>query len=217
MSERVTFLIDGFNLFHSIRESIADGRKAGSAISAKWLNLKALCDKLLVDVTHFPKGSTTSKIRYFTALATHLAPDKVTDHKTYISALDSEGVLVAVGNFKRKEIKCPKCNKRFVRHEEKETDVNIGIALVRSFLEDECDTAVILSGDTDLVSAVLSAKQLYPKKRIGIAFPYRRHNNHFQSVADFTFKLKTASYINAQFGPTITCSDGTVLTKPPDW
>jgi len=217
MAHRVTFLVDGFNVYHSIRQLIEDGNGRGQTVNAKWLNLRAMCQALLVDVNSFQRGSTIAKIRYFTALATHLHPDVINRHKTYIKALESENVLVAAGNFKRKRVKCPKCKDHFESHEEKETDVNIAIALIRCLMDDECDTCVIISGDTDLVSAVVSAKQLFPHKKVAIGFPFRRHNNHFQSVADFTFKLKLGSYVNAQFQPLITCADGTHVNRPLNW
>ncbi len=82
---------------------------------------------------------------------------------------------------------------------------------------DECDTAVILSGDTDLVAAVVTAKQLFPGKRVAVGFPYKRANHHFRTVADFTFKISAERYARHQFPDPITLPDGTVLHKPAPW
>ncbi|MBM4176198.1 MAG: NYN domain-containing protein [Ignavibacteria bacterium] len=78
---RVIFLIDGFNLYHSIVEASKDLNGA----STKWLNLNSLCNSFL----HIVGGKAQlQKIYYFSALATHLihySPDKVEKHKFFFA------------------------------------------------------------------------------------------------------------------------------------
>jgi hypothetical protein len=126
-------------------------------------------------------------------------------------------VQVVKGNFKRKNLKCKVCFQPYTSHEEKETDVNIALRLLECFLNDECDTVVLVTGDTDLVTAIATSKRLFPKKRIGIAFPYLRTNEHFKTVADFTFKLSIHSYKRHQFPNPVLLADGTRLFKPSTW
>lgn len=215
MTERVAFLIDGLNVYHSMKAALA----SGLVQHVKWLNYVAFCQSLLQDVVFFRSGSVLSSVNYFTALATHI-PDcsLVQRHRMLIEVLDSLGTKSVFGNFKKKKVTCrAQCGLRFVAYEEKETDVNIAVSLLSLFLSDLCDTAIVMSGDTDLVSAISAAKEIFPNKRIGVAFPYKRSNNHFKKVADFTFKLSAERYQQYQLADCCIGSNGQLIRKPIDW
>ncbi|MHC1725658.1 MAG: NYN domain-containing protein [Syntrophobacteraceae bacterium] len=160
--DRTTFLIDGFNLYHSVRSASKDMRGA----TTKWLDISSLCRSYL------PVLGATSRIKeifYFSALAKHLEatnPDVTQRHRHFIRCLESTGIVVELARFKAKEIWCPFCNKQIIRHEEKETDVAISVKLMELLFFDKCDTAVLMTGDTDLAPAVRTAKRLFPNKRI---------------------------------------------------
>lgn len=154
--KRVAFLIDGFNLYHSLREL-----ERLTKSSVKWLDLTRLCQAYLQAVRsavgeHVELASTT----YFSALATHLVPnnpDVVTRHQTYLAALESTGVQVVLSRFKEKTVTCPICGGKYKRHEEKETDVALGLQLIELLTRGACDTAVLVTGDTDFVPAIRNA------------------------------------------------------------
>jgi uncharacterized LabA/DUF88 family protein len=216
MPERVSFLIDGFNVYHSVKDALA----AKQITHGKWLDYRALCAGLLRDVGNFEPNAQIAKIRYFTAFASYLSntqPDVVPRHKTFIAALEFLGIEVVLGNFKQKKPTCGNCKTKYVAHEEKETDVNIAIHLIKIFLEDECDTAVIISGDTDLIPALKMAKLLFPQKKVAIGFPFKRVNNHFTQIADFTFKIKAGRYEKDQLPDPVILSNGNRLVKPASW
>jgi len=59
MAERVSFLIDGFNLYHSVCQALADGR----VVHAKWLNSDSFCTSLLTDVVNFQRGARRDAVR----------------------------------------------------------------------------------------------------------------------------------------------------------
>ena len=214
MTNRVSFLIDGFNVYHSIKAALKDG----GIKNAKWLDYTGFCQSFLGEVKEFGSPAAIARIHYFTALATHLSDPKIAArHRAYIAALTDRGVHVVLANFKQKNPRCSQCGKYYVAYEEKETDVNIAVALIRAFIEDECDTAVIVSGDTDLVAAVTAAKSLFPAKKVAVAFPYRRYNTHFKSIADFTFKIKPHRYERYQLANPVVLNDGTTIDKPLSW
>ena len=69
MANRVTFLVDGFNLSHSVRQAMDD---SGSA-HLRWLDLKSLLRSYL----HvFGAAATLEEVHYFTAYAHHLIGSK---------------------------------------------------------------------------------------------------------------------------------------------
>ena len=82
---------------------------------------------------------------------------------------------------------------------------------------DECDTAVIVSGDTDLAAVVKCAARVFPKKRVMFAFPHRRKMTELVNLAPGSFSFGKESYVKHQFPDPLTCGDGTVLTKPANW
>lgn len=208
----VSFFIDGFNVYHSIKEALNDG----SITNGKWLDYRALCTSYLGLVG---KDAQLASVNYFSAIATHI-PDAAIRHRALIEVMKDQGINITLGNFKRKTITCRAsggCGLPFNTHEEKETDLNIGLSLVGSFHANSCDVAVIVSGDTDLLAAIRQAKTLFPLKRIFIAFPYKRFNNNFQSFVDQTIKIPAARYAQYQLPNLVPLSNGRTVSKPTGW
>ncbi len=165
--KRITFLVDGFNLYHSLKE--AEQHLVGQ--STRWINLHSLFSSYL----HlYGKNSTLEDIFYFSALAEHMDKIKagVTDrHNKYIECLKDTGVKDVMGRFKQKYIRCKSCNTSSQHHEEKETDVAISVMLMELFKLNKCDMAVLVSGDTDLAPAIRTALRLFPDKEVAMLFP----------------------------------------------
>lgn len=213
MPNRVTFLVDGFNLYHSVRRAMKDtGNPA-----LRWLDLRGL----LASYLHiFGKDAVLAQIHYFTAYAHHLTgtkPDVVNRHRIFVEALKASGVEVQIARFKRKDVRCPTCGNRFVRHEEKETDVAIGVKAIELLHQDRCDTLVIVSGDTDVAPGIRTARQLFTTKQICVGFPHARFNAELQQIADFTFRLRGVQYGQHQFRDPVALPSGRQLSKPPNW
>jgi uncharacterized LabA/DUF88 family protein len=164
MADRVVALIDGFNLYHALKET----REAHH----KWLNLWTLCSDLR-------PGSCDplAAVYYFSAFATW-EPDAYRRHRVYLKALEAVGVTPVMGRFKIKDRHCKLCNRDYQGHEEKQTDVNVALYLYRLAARDAFDAALLISNDSDLVPAVRMVRQDFPKKRvIVVAPPIRRQAN----------------------------------------
>lgn len=144
--KRVNFYIDGFNLYHSaFKEHYACVRGTTKLVGWKnlrWQNLKKLMS-MFINI----KTEILCEVYYFTAKANWL-PTKAQKHSLYIQALKTVGVNVIEGKFKEKFKKCPLCQKQFTSHEEKESDVNIAIYLLTDLMQNKCDTAYLVSGDS---------------------------------------------------------------------
>lgn len=211
---KLAFLIDGFNVYHSIKAALKD-----KAIQyGKWLDYNALCRSIPFDIAGFGNECDVTAIYYFSALPNHLAHKGVlTRHRTYIEALKSTGINIVLGNFKKKRNRCRQCGQIYITHEEKETDVNIALYLFKLFMTNSCDAIVIISGDTDLVSAITNAKEIFSNKKIMVGFPFGRKNDYFDKVADFTFDIRAKRYERYQLNDPIILSDGKKLDKPAEW
>lgn len=211
---RVLFLVDGFNLYHSLADAQRDARGA----CTKWLDLKRLCSSYLqVAGRVLGERASLERIDYFSAIPTHRSQAKQGRHALYLRCLRGMGVHVELARFKGKHVYCPRCGAFFVSHEEKETDVAIGARLFEVCQSDEADTVVLMSGDTDLAPALRTCKRLYPHKVMFFAFPYKRRNVELAALAPESFAIKLRSVVRHQLPDPLILPDGTTISKPSNW
>jgi len=222
---RVTFLIDGFNLYHSIRDL---GRY--EKLHVKWLNIYSLCSSFLYLIG---KDANLAEIYYFSAFADHLNDPNVTKrHQAYIECLKSTGIIAEMERFKPKDVTCPLHSQllessprdiqcplrgRFVKHEEKETDIAIAARLFEVIFNNKCDTVVLVTGDTDLTPVVKVCKSLFPTKAILFAFPCRRYNRELELLLPGSFRIHAKAYVRHPFPNPVLLTDGTKIHRPPSW
>jgi len=210
---RTTFLIDGFNLYHSLNDAHWRLRKGG----IKWLNIHKLCRSY---IPHITPRATLEQVYYFSAFAYHRQrkdPSLIHRHELLIECLKATGVNVEMGKFKAKQIRCNGCKQDVTHYEEKETDVAISVKLLEVFFKDECDTAVLVTGDTDLGPAIKTAFQLFPEKQIYCLFPYGRKNKELAQLATGSFVITTDRYQGCQFDDPFVTHEGKKLRKPASW
>lgn len=216
MPNRVSYIIDGFNLYHSVKDASRHLHLNGAG--TKWLNIRAVCESYLPRIGN---NATLQEIHYFSALATHLDtrnPVVTNRHRLFIKCIREGGIKIHLSKFKAKQVYCPNCNQHHRRFEEKETDVALSAMLFELLASEDCDTVMVMTGDTDITPAIQTAKRLYAnQKQVGIIFPYLRKSNELARLADFSFNLRPTDYRRHQFPNQITLSDGTIITKPPRW
>ncbi len=199
---RIAVFVDGFNLYHAI-DAVPALHKY------KWLDLAKLARCFVLP------SDEVKAVFYFTAYATW-APEKVEKHKNYVRALEWEGVKPVFGQFRRKDKRCPKCRQPYNTFEEKETDVNIAIRLFQTAISDLYDTAIIISGDSDLIPAIEAVKQTFPNKKIIVVIPIGRRAEALKQTAHGHMKLKVHHLESCQFQSVIN-KDGVTLKRPDSW
>ena len=211
---RVLFLVDGFNVYHSILEA---GAVPGRT-SLKWLDLRGLCASYLsLAGERSAKHASLAGVDYFSAAPTHYPQEKLERFNLYMRCLRGCGVRVMLARFKRKEVYCKLCHRQFEAHEEKETDVAIATRLFEACHSDEAEVVILMTGDTDLAPSVATCRRLFPQKLIFFAFPYQRFNADLRIVAPESFGMKRHSYLRHQFPDPLVLSDGTAVSKPASW
>lgn len=213
LMNRVTFLVDGFNVYHSAKEARAD-LPGGSTL---WLDLHSLLSSY---ISIFGRDAVLTDIYYFSALAKHIdskRPGTTRKHQNYIDCLKSTGVKIRLGRFKYKTVWCRNCKTNNVHYEEKETDVALSLKIMELFHLDECDTVVLVTGDTDLAPAVRMAASVYPAKTICFAFPYKRKNKELNSITNKSFLIRKERYATHQFSDPYVGVSGRSINKPPRW
>jgi uncharacterized LabA/DUF88 family protein len=118
---------------------------------------------------------------------------------------------------RKKTKKCPLCKKTSKTFEEKETDVNIAIQLLEQALRDTYDTAIILSGDSDLLPALRATKRNFPAKYFGIVIPPGRQAELLKKEADFHRKIKYKHLDSCRLPDSISLGGGNTLECPMKW
>lgn len=221
--ERVVVFIDGFNLYHAMEKSYKCRR-------LKWCDLKALSSLFC------SANQKIVKVLYFSAYCTW-NKQKEERHKKYIKFLREFGVDTILGNytkvskryFKRvnKVVKVvppfslffkflwPKCL-TYQTHEEKQTDVNIAVKIVEMGLLNEYDHAIIISGDSDLISAIKTVKRHCPEKQFTSILPPRAKGKMIQKVCNFRHQITHQHLRDSQL-PDEIMLEGEVLKKPSEY
>ena len=205
-------LVDGFNLYHSLRDCERD-----TGARVRWLDVRSMCASLLHVL---PGECSLGEIVFFSALAHHVErnhPGTIDRHLRYLDALRATGVTVRLGQFKRRDAVCPVCGAVRPRYEEKETDVAIASRLLAAESRRRFGVALLVTGDTDLVPAITTARAEPDPLVVAVAFPYRRVNRQLRSAADTSLRLSTKSYRRHQLPMTLPGPEGRVLARPQAW
>ena len=199
---RINVYIDGFNLYHSTLQHTHP--------DCRWLNLLELSKRLINR-----KNEEIQTVYYFSALATWI-PERAKKHLSYIHALRTVGVKDILGKFTIRERRCPLCTKCFQSHEEKKTDINIAITLLTDGIANKFDTALILSGDSDLTPVITKVKNLCPGKKVGIIVPQNQSAMNLKQHADFFKKIQYRD-LKKSLLPEEVNYNGKIITAPADW
>lgn len=200
---RVSFFIDGFNLYHALDATPAYHQY-------KWLDFNKLVKCYLT------KKDELTDIFYFTAYITW-DPPKLNRHKLFVQALRTRNVQIIFGKFKRRDKFCTLCKKTYSTFEEKQTDVNIAISLFKNAMENKFDTAIIISGDSDLIPSIEAIKSTFPAKQIGVVIPIGRKSESLKNVCDFHMKMKEKHLKTSLLPDEIDLGSGVKLVRPASW
>jgi hypothetical protein len=111
---------------------------------------------------------------------------------------------------------CRQCGSAWVTYEEKETDVNIAVALVADAAASASDIALIISADSDLCPAIRTARLLNPQRRMIAAFPPRRSSFEIRSLIRKPFTLAAADIRNSLLPEVVADPASGLIHKRPD-
>lgn len=200
--ERIIAYIDGFNLYFGMREASYD--------HCRWLNISKLIQNLL------NPNQELIAVKYFTSRVKN-NPDKQKRQSIYIDAIESTGVKVFYGNYQDNIEDCKRCGHQWRSPKEKMTDVNIATAMIVDAYNDEYDTAMLVSGDSDLTPPIKAIHTLFKNKRIFIAFPPKRHNSSMSLLAKGSLIIGRKKLVESQFEDIVISKIGYELKKPVEW
>lgn len=204
--------IDGFNFYYG----------AVKGTQYKWLDFEALCQRLLA-------RDHLVKIRYFTARVTARPDDlqRASRQDTYLRALAALPLVeIHYGHFLTQSVRLPRANRRrgqsqtveVLRTEEKGSDVNLATYLLLDAFKGSCDTAVVVSNDSDLAQAIQVAQSELGVK-VGIVNPHRRErrSRKLQGLDCLFYKQIPRQLLAETQLPTVVHDSNGPIRKPEGW
>jgi uncharacterized LabA/DUF88 family protein len=201
--QRAIAYIDGYNLYHGLRDS--------RLTTSRWLDLVALSESLLKPDQHL------KAVRYFTTRVRN-DPATAARQSTYLDALKARGgVEIIYGHFLSKSVKCFSCQNTWQTHEEKKTDVNIAVRLLEDGYDDLYDLAVVVSGDSDLAPPIAAVQRRHAAKRVVVAFPPKRHSRELSTQASAAFTISPAKIRSSRLPTPLITTHGVALHAPAGW
>ena len=201
--ERVIAYVDGFNLYF--------GLKSKGWSRYYWLNIQLLAQNLL------KPNQSLLLTKYFTARISS-PPDKQRRQSTYIEALETlSDFRIFRGKYQLNPRQCPHCGFQDKVPDEKMTDVNIAVEILKDAYQDNFDVALLISADSDLVPPIETVRELSPNKRVVIASPPGRYSVDLVNSANKSFVISRRNIAKSLFPDELKKQDGYILRRPPSW
>lgn len=186
--KKVTVYIDGFNFYYGIKRAAKVNNRWNNAY---WINIVKLCEGFL------SPDEILKKVIYFTA--TPLNPNKSARQSAWLNAnkiLNKDRFEIVRGKYLEKQITCPNCNFSISRPEEKKTDVNISVRMIRDCVQNVTDAVFLISADTDLLPPLELIKNDLSHIKIKILFPPSNYS-HEISATTSAWKVKNVLLKNS--------------------
>jgi len=201
--ECVIAYVDGFNLYF--------GLKSRGWSRYYWLNIQLLAQNLL------KPNQRLLLTKYFTARIAG-PPDKQRRQSTYIEALETlNDFQIFYGKYQLNPRHCSHCGFQDEVPNEKMTDVNIAVEILKDAYQDKFDVALLISADSDLVPPIKTVRELFPNKRVVIASPPGRYSIDLVNSASKSFVISRRSIAKSLLPEEIEKEDGYILRCPSSW
>jgi uncharacterized LabA/DUF88 family protein len=215
--KRVMAFIDGFNLYHALEkfDHGIDEADQQRYRKYKWLCLTSLLGRFIASDTEELVG-----VQFFTAYP-YWDAQKRFRHMEFVGTQEQMGVKVTLGEFKEKTVSCKAtCREEFMSREEKQTDVNIAVAMLD--LAEHYDKLILLTADSDQVPALKLIRKLHPAKILALLPPIGRNSKELAKVCDQHFRITEQHLVECQMPTLVPVTKngkkvGTFFVKPSIW
>lgn len=201
--DRLIAYVDGFNLYFGLKDK--------KWKKYYWLNIQMLCKNLS------KQNQELIITKYFTSRISRPI-DKQKRQSTFIEALMTLNDLeIYYGQYQSNPWTCHSCSATIDISKEKMTDVNIAVELLADAFQDRFDVALVVSADSDLKGPIQKTKELFPDKRVVVAFPPGRSSVELRNIADACFHIGRKKISDSIFPDQLRKTDGFIIRRPEDW
>lgn len=201
---RVIFYIDGFNFYYGLKKM--EWKKF------YWLNIVSFCESFL------KSNQELVCVKYFSARSLNPKQHDRQDSFFTVNKNNSKFKLV-LGKYRPEIMNCAVCKKDFHHLEEKQSDVNIAVHMIKDVVSDSCDISILISADSDLQPPLIYLHELKPSHKIFVYFPPAHRNYSLQNSSDAyrylqQFEHKFKKHL---FPMEVKLSDGLKVQIPERW
>ena len=163
--QRVIVYVDGFNFYY--------GLKNPKWRRYYWLDIVKLFESFM------RPNQELIAVKYFSAKPDDIEQSKRQDAFFQANNENSKFKLI-LGKFLKKDITCFGCGRTIHTYEEKETDVRLATQITADAYQKNCEIAIIVSADSDMIPAIELAKEA--KQQVYIFFPPNQYSSNLASV-----------------------------------
>jgi hypothetical protein len=194
---RAALYVDGFNLYHSILDLDRN--------YLKWLDLRQLARVIA------PPSQVVRKVVWVSAVRPG-GKAKMARHQAYAGALKARGVTCLSGHFVVHADGCNACGHMWTVSTEKQSDVNLALAMLDDAHENRFDVAYLMTTDGDHAATARFLKERFPQKKLVlVAPPGRRQNRSLLQWADAQVMLEFDHLARALLPAMINTPDGPII------
>jgi uncharacterized LabA/DUF88 family protein len=206
MSERCILYIDGYNFYYAIKN-----HPDTTPIYLGWCDFGALARQFMIE-----SNASLSAIKYFTAPVGRLgasggpAGGEAQRQQLWLDAVSTIPQLEIIYGCYTGDT--PRARK------EKQTDVNLAVAMVSDAALDKCDRALLLTGDLDQTPAVAAATEF--GKRVDVWIPPNQHVGSWAAVSAYPgarVRKLTPQMLRASRLPERWTKEGSPMEAPKMW
>lgn len=167
-TQRVIVYVDGFNFYYGIQSAYPWKRYY-------WIDMVKLFEQFIL-----PHQELVA-VKYFSARPLD-NPDKEKRQNAFFQAnLENPKFQLILGKYLKKSIECFNCHNLIRTYEEKQSDVNLATQIVADSYKDNCDIAILVSADSDMIPAIELSKEA--GKKVLIFFPPHHNSLSLKALA----------------------------------
>lgn len=164
--QRVIVYVDGFNFYFGLRSNEKWKKYY-------WLDLVKLFSMFL------RPNQELVAVKYFSAKPDDMSKS-LNQNALFQANLENAKFKLILGKYLKKTIKCFSCGNVIHTYEEKETDVRIATQIVADAYQKNCDIAIVVSADSDMIPAIELA--LEAKTNVFVYFPPHQYSSNLATL-----------------------------------
>lgn len=211
---RTIVYVDGFNFYYSIKRMYQSEKTP--YIPARWREVLWL-DLVKFSMSLLHPAQELVLVKYFTARVKS-PKEKYERQSDYLDALKTlDKIKIIEGEYQDNQIECWHCRKQFPNPKEKQTDVNFATNLLTDAIENNFDTAYLISADSDYKAPLSYIRNRFPEKRIIAEFLETNMGYVISNLAHKTFFIDRNSLLASQLPDIVTTPLGYQLKRPASW
>ncbi len=200
--QRVVVYVDGFNFYYGIR------RRPWNKYY--WLDVVALFEQFM------GPSQELVAVKYFSARPLGNQEKSLRQNAFFQANLENRKFNLILGKYLKKKLECFKCHNIIETFEEKQSDVNLATQIVADAYQDNCDIAILVSADSDMIPAINLAREA--GKKVFIYFPPNHSSSNMLSLGTPTrLERYESRFKKAMLPDRIVLKTGFELEIPAKW